>query len=86
MVGLCTSADLRCIHLPWILQNDIHEMDRLRILALVRNRIVDLSAALPALVEVTQKSDPQLKVLAAQVLAYLQSPDAQNWYLREINP
>jgi hypothetical protein len=46
-------------------------------LALVRNRIVDLSAALPALVEVTQKSDPQLQVLAAQVLAYLASPDAQ---------
>ena len=46
-------------------------------LALVRNRIVDLSTALPALVEVTQKSDPQLKVLAAQVLAYLQSADAQ---------
>lgn len=46
-------------------------------LALVRNRIVDLSVALPALVEVTQQSDPQLKVLAAQVLAYLQSADAQ---------
>jgi len=46
-------------------------------LALVRNRIVDLSTAMPALVEVTQISDPQLQVLAAQVLAYLQSADAQ---------
>ncbi|MDH4201579.1 MAG: HEAT repeat domain-containing protein [Phycisphaerae bacterium] len=46
-------------------------------LALVRNRIVDLSVAIPALIKVTQESDPQLRVLAAQVLAYLQSPDAQ---------
>ena len=46
-------------------------------LALVRNRIVDLSAALSALVEVTHKSDPQMQVLASQVLAYLESPEAQ---------
>jgi HEAT repeat protein len=46
-------------------------------LALARNRIVDLSVAMPALIKVTQESDPQLRVLAAQVLAYLQSPDAQ---------
>jgi HEAT repeat protein len=46
-------------------------------LALTRNRIVDLSVAMPALIKVTQESDPQLRVLAAQVLAYLQSPDAQ---------
>jgi hypothetical protein len=46
-------------------------------LALVRNRIVDLSAALNALVEVTQTSDPQMQVLASQVLAYLESPEAQ---------
>ena len=46
-------------------------------LALVRNRIVDLSTALPALIEVTQQSSPQMRVLAAQVLAYLESPEAQ---------
>lgn len=46
-------------------------------LALVRNKIVDLSVALPALITVTQESDPQMKVLASQVLAHLESPDAQ---------
>lgn len=46
-------------------------------LALVRNKIVDLSVAMPALIQVTQQSDSQLKVLAAQVLAYLSSADAQ---------
>jgi HEAT repeat protein len=46
-------------------------------LALVRNRIVDLSVAMPALIKVTQESNPQMKVLASQVLAYLESPDAQ---------
>lgn len=47
-------------------------------LALVRNRIVDLSAALPALVRVTRQSDDtEMQTLAAQVLAYLESPEAQ---------
>lgn len=47
-------------------------------LALVRNRIVDLSAALPALVTVTRQSDDtEMQTLAAQVLAYLESPEAQ---------
>ena len=46
-------------------------------LAMVRNQLVDLSGALAALVEVTAKGDPELKVLAADVLAYLPSPEAQ---------
>jgi HEAT repeat protein len=46
-------------------------------LAMVRNRVVDLSTALPALIEVTRKSDPQMQVLASQVLAHLESPEAQ---------
>jgi len=46
-------------------------------LALVRNRVVDMSVAQPALIEVTQKSTPEMRMLAAQVLAYLQSPEAQ---------
>ncbi len=46
-------------------------------LAVSRNKIVDLSTALPALIEVTQKSGPQMRVLAAGVLARLESPEAQ---------
>jgi len=46
-------------------------------LAVVRNKIVDLSTAMPALIEVTQKSSPQMRVLAAGVLAHLESPQAQ---------
>ncbi|HOL30666.1 MAG TPA: hypothetical protein PK052_01675 [Anaerohalosphaeraceae bacterium] len=46
-------------------------------LALVRNKIVDLSKTLPALIQVTQNADPQMRVLAAGVLAHLTSPQAQ---------
>lgn len=46
-------------------------------LAMVRNKIVDLSTALSALIEVTQESAPQMRVLAAGVLAHLESPEAQ---------
>ena len=46
-------------------------------LAVVRNRVVELSTALPALIEVTQQPDPQMQVLASQVLAHLESPQAQ---------
>ncbi len=46
-------------------------------LALVRNRIVDLSEAMPALIQVTVDSVPQMQMLAAEVLAYLDSPEAQ---------
>ncbi len=46
-------------------------------LALVRNMVVDLSQALPALIEVTEKKRPEMRVLAAETLAYLESPEAQ---------
>ncbi|MEN8127544.1 MAG: HEAT repeat domain-containing protein [Planctomycetota bacterium] len=46
-------------------------------LALVRNKVANLSVALSALIKVTQKSDPQMQVLASQVLAHLQDPGAQ---------
>lgn len=46
-------------------------------LALVRNRVVDLSEAMEALIKVTESSRPQMQVLAADVLAYLESPQAQ---------
>lgn len=46
-------------------------------LALVRNRVVNLSEALPALITVTESSGPQMQILAAEVLAYLESPQAQ---------
>jgi len=46
-------------------------------LAVSRNKIVDLSTAQSALIKVTQKSDPEMRVLAASVLARLESPQAQ---------
>jgi HEAT repeat protein len=47
-------------------------------LAMVRNRIVDLAGAMPALITVTgQTEDTQMQTLAAGVLAYLESPEAQ---------
>lgn len=52
----------------------IQTMDKL---VLTRNSIVDVSKALTALVAVTQKANPQMQTLAGQVLAGLESPDAQ---------
>ncbi|MBL7214340.1 MAG: HEAT repeat domain-containing protein [Phycisphaerae bacterium] len=46
-------------------------------LALVRNMVVELSEAMPALIEVTENSRPPMQVLSAEVLAYLESPQAQ---------
>jgi hypothetical protein len=46
-------------------------------LALVRNKVVQLSGAQSALIGVTENSDPGMQVLAAEVLAHLQSPEAQ---------
>ena len=46
-------------------------------LAMTRNQIVDLSVALPSLVQVTQSSGPEMRVLASGVLAHLKSPEAQ---------
>lgn len=52
----------------------IHAMYKL---ALVRNRIVDLSSAMDALIKVTETSRPEMQTQAAEVLAYLPSPEAQ---------
>ena len=46
-------------------------------LALTRNEIVNLSEALGALMEVTQTDNPVMQTQAAQVLAHLESPEAQ---------
>jgi len=46
-------------------------------LAQSRNRVIDLSLARNALISATGDSRPQMQVLAGQVLAYLNSPDAQ---------
>jgi len=46
-------------------------------LAQTRNRAVDLSGALTALVNATNDKRTEIRTLAAQILAYLNSPDAQ---------
>jgi len=49
----------------------------MRKLSLVRNMVVDLARATNALIEVTQKDDPTMQTLSAEVLAYQESPEAQ---------
>jgi len=46
-------------------------------LAQTRNKVVDLSPALSSLVSATNDTRDNIKTLAAQILAYLSSPDAQ---------
>jgi HEAT repeat protein len=46
-------------------------------LAVSRNPVIDLSLALPALVAATNDKQQEIQVLAVQVLAYLNSPNAQ---------
>jgi len=46
-------------------------------LAQTRNPVIDLSAAQPALINATRDPRAEIQVLAAQVLAHLNSPDAQ---------
>jgi hypothetical protein len=46
-------------------------------LAQTRNKVVDLSPALSSLVSATNDARDNIKILAAQILAYLSSPDAQ---------
>jgi hypothetical protein len=46
-------------------------------LAQTRNKVIDLSAALGQLVSATKDSRNEIKIFAAQILAYLSSPDAQ---------
>ncbi len=46
-------------------------------LAVSRNPVIDLSLAQPALVAATKDKQQEIQVLAAQILAYLNSPNAQ---------
>lgn len=46
-------------------------------LAQTRNRVVDLSLAQPALIKATGDQRREIRVLTCQILAYLNSPDAQ---------
>lgn len=46
-------------------------------LAETRNKAVDVSNALDALVKTTSDSRDEMKILACQILAYISSPDAQ---------
>jgi hypothetical protein len=46
-------------------------------LAVSRNPVIDLSLAQPALVNATQSTRQEIQVLSGQILAYINSPDAQ---------
>ena len=46
-------------------------------LAQTRNPVIDLSAAQSALISATKDKRPEIQVLAGQILAHLDSPDAQ---------
>jgi len=55
----------------------IRACDAMLKLAHTRNQVIDLSAALSQLVSATKDSRNEIKIFAAQILAYLSSPDAQ---------
>jgi HEAT repeat protein len=46
-------------------------------LAMMRNKVIDLSDALPTLTAATEDARDNIKTFAAKILAYLSSPDAQ---------
>ncbi len=46
-------------------------------LAVSRNPVIDLSLAQPALIGATRSPQPEIQILAGQILAYLNSPNAQ---------
>lgn len=46
-------------------------------LSMARNTVVELPEAMDALIQVTEKNDPEMQPQAAQVLAFLPSPEAQ---------
>jgi len=46
-------------------------------LAQTRNRVIDLSLALNVLINATNDKRTEIRTLAGQILAYLESPDAQ---------
>ncbi len=55
----------------------LRSADAMYRLAVSRNPVIDLSLAQPALVAATNDKQQEIQVLAAQVLAYLNSPNAQ---------
>ncbi len=55
----------------------IRACDAMLKLAQTRNKVIDLSLALSTLVSATNDARDQIKTFAAQILAYLPSPDAQ---------
>jgi HEAT repeat protein len=55
----------------------VRACDAMLKLAQARNKAIDLSLALPALVSATGDARDEIKTFAAQILAYISSPDAQ---------
>ncbi|MDD5135073.1 MAG: hypothetical protein PHP01_06665 [Phycisphaerae bacterium] len=55
----------------------IRSCDAMFRLAQTRNKVIDLSTALPSLISATADERNEIKIFAAQILAYLSSPDAQ---------
>ena len=55
----------------------VRACDAMLKLAQARNKIIDLSLALPSLISATGDARDEIKTFAAQILAYLSSPDAQ---------
>ena len=55
----------------------VRACDAMLKLAQTRNKVVDLSLALSSLVSATNDARDEIKTFAAQILAYLSSPDAQ---------
>jgi HEAT repeat protein len=55
----------------------IRACDAMFRLAQTRNKVIDLSTALPSLVSAAADARNEIKIFAAQILAYLSSPDAQ---------
>jgi len=63
---------------PWIAKSyAIRAAEAMLVAAQTRNRLVDLSVAQSAIIESTRDPRPRLRVLAARILAYLGTPDAQ---------
>jgi hypothetical protein len=55
----------------------VRACDAMLKLAQTRNKVIDLSLALSSLVSATNDARDEIKTFAAQILAYLSSPDAQ---------
>jgi hypothetical protein len=55
----------------------VRSMEVMLKLAQTRNTVIDLSAAKEALINATKNKREQIRILAGQVLAYFDSPDAQ---------